>query len=130
MRCLPPLLHLKGGDTGTAGWVRSTVKHIVAELDRGGTGTIEVANRLVDVLFLHAVRSFLDENAGTGGSPVYAPRGLTPTCITVLTDAEPDAGKAEIQPHAGKDPKRAAEVEAHRIYPPGPNSLWRVGRRL
>ena len=34
---LPPLLQLKGGDSGAAGWVRSTVKHIISELDRGGT---------------------------------------------------------------------------------------------
>jgi AraC-like DNA-binding protein len=68
MGALPPLLHLKGGDSGTAGWARSTVKHIVSELDRGGTGTIEVAHRLVDVLFLHALRSFLDESAETGNS--------------------------------------------------------------
>jgi AraC-like DNA-binding protein len=40
----------------------------LVELDQGGTGTIEVANRLVDVLFLHAVRSFLDESAETGDS--------------------------------------------------------------
>ena len=26
---LPQLLHLKGGDSGAAGWVRSTVKHII-----------------------------------------------------------------------------------------------------
>jgi len=65
---LPPLLHLKGGDSGAAGWVRSTVKHIISELDRGGTGAIEVANRLVDVLFLHAVRAFLDESAESGDS--------------------------------------------------------------
>ena len=65
---LPPLLHLKGGATGVPGWVRSTVQHIVWELDRGGTGTIEVANRLIDVLFLHAVRSFLEESAETGDS--------------------------------------------------------------
>ena len=65
---LPPLLHLKGGDSGAPRWVRSTVQHIVWELDHGGTGTIEVANRLVDVLFLHAVRSFLEESAVTGDS--------------------------------------------------------------
>ena len=60
--------HLKGGDSGAAGWVRSTVKHIISELDRGGTGAIEVANRLVDVLFLHAVRAFLEEIAESGDS--------------------------------------------------------------
>ena len=64
---LPPLLQLKGGDSGAAGWVRSTVKHIISELDRGGTGAIEVANRL-DVVFLHAVRAFLDESAESGES--------------------------------------------------------------
>jgi AraC-like DNA-binding protein len=68
MAGLPPLLGLKGGDSGSAAWVRSTVKHILAELNRGGTGAIEVANRLVDILFLHAVRLFLDETAETGDS--------------------------------------------------------------
>jgi len=68
MRSLPPLLHLKGGDSGTAGWVRSTVRQIVSELERGGTGTIEVANRLVDVLFLHAMRGFFVENVETANS--------------------------------------------------------------
>lgn len=65
---LPPLLHFKGSHGAVAGWARSTVKHILAELDAGGTGSMEVANRLVDVLFLHAVRAFFDENVESAKS--------------------------------------------------------------
>jgi AraC-like DNA-binding protein len=65
---LPPFLHLRSGDSGSAAWVPSNVKHILAELDRGGTGSIEVVDRLVDVLFLHALRSFLDESSETDNS--------------------------------------------------------------
>ncbi len=68
MACLPPLLHTKGTDNRAPAWARSTPKHILAELDRGGTGSMEVANRLVDVLFLHAVRAFFDENVDTANS--------------------------------------------------------------
>jgi len=68
MASLPPLLHIKGSDNRTPLWVQSTAKHVLAELDGGGTGSIEVANRLVDVLFLHAVRALLDESAETVNS--------------------------------------------------------------
>lgn len=68
MTSLPPLLHIKGSDERTPLWVQSTTTHVLAELDGGGTGSIEVANRLVDVLFLHAVRALFDESAETGNS--------------------------------------------------------------
>jgi AraC-like DNA-binding protein len=66
MASLPPLLHIKGSDNRTPLWVQSTARHILAELDSGGTGSIEVANRLVDILFLHAVRALFDESSETG----------------------------------------------------------------
>jgi transcriptional regulator GlxA family with amidase domain len=45
--------------------MQSTTKHIRAELDQGASASIEVANRFVDALFNHAVRSVLDENTDT-----------------------------------------------------------------
>ena len=68
MTCLPPLLHLKGTENDGREWVRSTAKNILRELDRRATGSMEVANRLVDILFLKAVRAFFDEHVETAKS--------------------------------------------------------------
>ena len=68
MANLPTLIHVKGSDNGVSGWVQLTAKQILAELERGGTGSTEVANRLVDALFLQAVRAYLDEHFETAGA--------------------------------------------------------------
>ena len=68
MANLPPLIHVKGSDSGVGGWRRSTTRQILAELESEGTGSTEVANLLVDVLFLQAVRAYFDENVQTAGS--------------------------------------------------------------
>jgi AraC-like DNA-binding protein len=60
---LPPLLHVKCIESDTRSWLRATTQHIQFELGHGGIGAKEVVNRLVDVLFLKAVRSYFDENA-------------------------------------------------------------------
>lgn len=68
MTVLPPILHLKGSAHWARPWIRLTTEHILRELDGGGTGSKEVADRLVDVLFLHAVRGYFDENVETADS--------------------------------------------------------------
>jgi len=68
MADLPPLIHVKGSDNGVGGWRRSTTRQILAELESGGSGSTEVANLLMDVLFLQAVRAYFDENVKTAGS--------------------------------------------------------------
>ena len=68
MACLPPALFLKGTDSDGRKWVQPATKHILRELDRRGTGSIEVANRLMDILFLEAVRAFFDEHVETAKS--------------------------------------------------------------
>jgi AraC-like DNA-binding protein len=65
---LPPLLHVKCVESDSRSWLRSTTQHIRFELERGGIGAKEVVNRLVDVLFLQAVRSYFDQNAETAES--------------------------------------------------------------
>jgi hypothetical protein len=60
---LPPLLHVKATKEGAPPWLRSTVKHVLAELDSDSVGAAEVVTRLADILFIQAVRSYFEENA-------------------------------------------------------------------
>jgi len=62
---LPPLLHVKATEQGARPWLDLTVKHVLAELDSGDIGMAEVVTRLVDILFIQAVRSHFEENADT-----------------------------------------------------------------
>src|SRR5215472_14868017 len=62
---LPPLLHVKATEQDARPWIGLTVKHVLAELDSGDIGMAEVVTRLVDILFIQAVRSYFDENADT-----------------------------------------------------------------
>jgi AraC-like DNA-binding protein len=68
MASLPPSIRVKGSDGGVRGWVRLITKQILVELESGGAGSTEVANRLVDVLFLQALRSYFDQDLKTAGS--------------------------------------------------------------
>ena len=60
---LPPLLHIRATEQSARPWVRMTVGHILAELDSGGAGASEVVTRLADILFIQAVRSYLEHNS-------------------------------------------------------------------
>jgi len=62
---LPPVLHVKAAEQNARPWLDLTVKHVLAELDSGDIGMAEVVTRLVDILFIQAVRSYFEENADT-----------------------------------------------------------------
>jgi AraC-like DNA-binding protein len=62
---LPALIHVKGEDGGRATWLQATVTQIVTELDSGGAGAQAVVTRLADILFIHAVRTYLEQNSET-----------------------------------------------------------------
>jgi AraC-like DNA-binding protein len=62
---LPPLLHVRAAEQDAHPWIGLTVKHVLAELDSGDIGMAEVVTRLVDILFIQAVRSYFEENADT-----------------------------------------------------------------
>ena len=68
MANLPPLMRVKGSDGGVRGWVHLITKQILVELESEGAGSTELANRLVDVLFLQALRAYFDQDVETGGS--------------------------------------------------------------
>jgi transcriptional regulator GlxA family with amidase domain len=65
---LPPVLHVKADENGGRSGLRLTAQHILSELKSGGIGSREVVNRLVDVLFFQAVRTYFEENMDTAES--------------------------------------------------------------
>jgi AraC-like DNA-binding protein len=65
---LPPVLHLKRTEEGAEHWLGLTTEQILAELRNGGTGAKEIITRLVDVLFIRAVREYFDQNIETAES--------------------------------------------------------------
>jgi len=65
---LPPLIHFKGGGEDAAPGLRVTVSHIFEELGSGRSGAAAIVTRLTDILFMQAVRAYLDENIDTAES--------------------------------------------------------------
>ena len=65
---LPPLIHVKQLRGRAAPWLQATVTYIVGELDSDRVGSEAVVTRLADILFIQAVRAYLDENLGTAES--------------------------------------------------------------
>src|SRR5262247_2747750 len=65
---LPPLIHFKGGGEEAAPGLRVTVSHVFEELGSGCNGSAAVVTRLADILFMQAVRAYLDENIDTAES--------------------------------------------------------------
>jgi AraC-like DNA-binding protein len=57
---LPPVLHVAASDDEGNSPVHSTLRLLSAELGRRGVGTRTVVDRLIDVLFVHVVREWLD----------------------------------------------------------------------
>jgi AraC-like DNA-binding protein/mannose-6-phosphate isomerase-like protein (cupin superfamily) len=64
---LPPLLRVKPTEEGVRR-LGLTTAHIRSELDSEEIGADEVATRLAEILFIHAVRSYFEENAETADS--------------------------------------------------------------
>jgi len=69
---LPPFIHVKRRSQGAATWLRATVTHVLAELESGRAGAVVVITRLADILFIQAVRAYLDENIETAESGLLA----------------------------------------------------------
>lgn len=65
---LPPLIHVKGVQDGGAPWLRLTVQHVIDELDANRPGVDAVVGRLADILFIGAVRSYIEEGVARAES--------------------------------------------------------------
>lgn len=60
---LPPLLHFKQRTARPAPWLQTTVAKILEELDSDRPGAEAVVTRLAEIVFVQAVRAFLEQNA-------------------------------------------------------------------
>ena len=59
---LPPLIHIRGNDGGAPLWLEATVAHLLEELQNAGVYRDPIVTRLADVLFIQAVRAYLNES--------------------------------------------------------------------
>ena len=58
---LPPVIQLSVDDSGGAEWIRSTFQHAADEVARGRPGSATVLAKLSELLFVEAVRRYLDD---------------------------------------------------------------------
>ena len=65
---LPPFIHVKRSGRNAAPWLKAMVMHVLEELGSGRAGASAVVTRLADILFIQAVREYLDENVETAES--------------------------------------------------------------
>jgi AraC-like DNA-binding protein len=65
---LPPLIHVAASEADSAPRLRLTVEHVIEELNSDRPGFESVITRLAEILFIEAVRVYLDENSDTANS--------------------------------------------------------------
>ena len=58
---LPPVIRLKTEETGSAEWIRSTFQYAADEVARGRPGSETVLAKLSELLFVEAVRRYLED---------------------------------------------------------------------
>ena len=58
---LPPVIRLKIEETGSAEWIRSTFQYAADEVARGRPGSETVLAKLSELLFVEAVRRYLED---------------------------------------------------------------------
>lgn len=68
LRALPPVVHVRGDHGAPASWLETTLQFISSEMHSGEPGASTVVARLVDVLFVQAIRTYLSQSPARGGS--------------------------------------------------------------
>jgi AraC-like DNA-binding protein len=74
---LPPVLHVSPADEGPETPLQSTLRLLMGELSRHQIGSEAAVKRLIEVLFVHVIRAWLDT----------APASTLPSWLTGLRDA-------------------------------------------
>jgi len=65
---LPPIIHVRKHGSGFASWLAATIEHARSELDAGHAAAEVVVARIADLLFIHAIGTYLEDNAQTASS--------------------------------------------------------------
>ena len=63
---LPPMIHLTAEAGPNVQWLQSTLQFVTSEIASGLPGAETVANRLTDILFVHAIRAYISGCAAHG----------------------------------------------------------------
>lgn len=63
---LPPMIHVRADDGPTGQWLQATLQFVASEVVSARPGAEIVANRLTDILFVHAIRAFISGCAAHG----------------------------------------------------------------
>jgi AraC-like DNA-binding protein len=64
---LPPIIHLPGGDARGVPWLDAVLQSLAAEASAGRPGGIAIVTRLAEVVFVHAVRRWLETSSTSTG---------------------------------------------------------------
>lgn len=65
---LPPVVHVRGDHGAPASWLETTLQFISSEMHSGEPGASTVVSRLVDVLLVQAIRTYLVQSPASAGS--------------------------------------------------------------
>src|SRR5262245_2795048 len=90
IRALPSLLHVKGDGEHSPEWLQSTLRFLSAEVGRPGIGTEAVVSRLVDLIFVQAVRAWIDTHVDAQNGWVAAFRDRQISAVLGLMHKHPD----------------------------------------
>lgn len=74
MSLLPPVVHVPAEVSETRPGLQTTLRMLSAELAEQGPGSQAVVDRLVDILFVHVLRAWVDSGEGEQGSWLTALR--------------------------------------------------------
>lgn len=94
---LPPLIHIPAAAGLVAGPMEAVLRLLVAEYSQPGPGSVTVTARLVDVLFIHVIRCWLEQQPEGSAGWLGAVR-------------DPQVGRALAMMHA--EPKRDWTLDA------------------
>lgn len=94
---LPDLIHVPADGDAVAPRLEPTVRMLISEFAQPGPGSAAVTARLVDVLFIHIIRRWLERQPGGAGGWLGAVR-------------DPQVGRALARMHA--EPRRNWTVES------------------
>src|SRR5262249_54270531 len=71
---LPPFLHIRGEVEGLAGWLEPMLRFLASETRQDHPGGEMVVNRIVDIIFVQALRIWIDSQPGVSSGWLRALR--------------------------------------------------------
>lgn len=88
---LPRLMHLRGDEGAGSGWLEGTLKLLATEASAARPGAYAVVTRLIDVLFVQAIRAWLEQQQGLGRGWVAGLKDPPVAAALALMHSEPAA---------------------------------------